>query len=303
MKTFPITILLLTIVLVLLIDVYVYQAVKILTTRLRSQRTRKIIRVSYWLLSLGVIVSVSIGFGAMDKSRAPSIILMRLLGFFFAMLIPKLIFCIILLAEDAFRLLKGIGRYLYHKVSPPADPEGVIYFSGRRKFVSQMAMGVASLPFLGIIHGLFIGKYKYTVHRETISFPDLPEAFDGFTITQISDIHSGSFDSLEGVMKGVNMTNANKSDLFVFTGDLVNNFEYEVIPWLDQFKTFKAPYGQYSILGNHDYGDYSHWPSEEKKEENHQRLIAHHTTLGYTLMRNEHTYLEKKRATHCIDRR
>jgi predicted MPP superfamily phosphohydrolase len=293
MKTFPLTAMLLILALVLLIDWYVYQAIKALTSNVKSQRRRKIIRVSYWIFNIALLATLIISFGAMDRSKAPSIGLMRLLGFFFTILIPKIIFCILLLAEDAYRLLKGIFTYLYHRFFPPINPEGVIYFPARRKFVSQLALGIASIPFAGILHGLFIGKYKYTVHRETISFPDLPEAFDGFTITQVSDIHSGSFDSKEGVQKGIDMVNANPSDLFVFTGDLVNNFEYEILPWIDVFKTFKAPHGQYSILGNHDYGDYSHWPSDEKKKENHDKLIAHHQTLGYTLLRNEHTYIEK----------
>jgi predicted MPP superfamily phosphohydrolase len=292
-KTFPLAYLLLVILLAFLIDIYVYQGVKAASSRMQSGRKRTLLRIAYWIINIGLMVAVTISFSAFDRSKPPSIGLMRLIGFYFAMLIPKLIFCISLLLEDLYRLLNGIVRFLYHKRVAPLNPEGVIYFPGRRKFVSQIGLGLAAIPFLSILHGMTRGKYKYTLHRETLYFEDLPEAFDGFTITQISDIHSGSFDNKEGVMKGIRMVQEQKSDLFVFTGDLVNNFAPEMDPWLDVFKHIEAPYGKYSILGNHDYGDYSHWTSEEAKNENHERIKAHHKTLGYTLMLNEHTFIEK----------
>jgi predicted MPP superfamily phosphohydrolase len=298
MKHYPFVTLLIVIAIAVLIDLYTYQGVRALTQKWTSKRKRQVMLRAYLVFNIGLLITLCIGFLAMDKSRAPSIGLMRLLGFFFAMLVPKLIFCILLILEDTYRLLKGIFHYLYHRISPPHNPEGVIYFPGRRRFVSQIALGLASIPFLAIIEGMVKGKYDYRVHRETIFFPDLPEAFDGFTITQVSDIHSGSFDSMEGVMRGVNMVNAQKSDLFVFTGDLVNTVSTEIIPWLDIFKTFRAPYGQYSILGNHDYGKYGRFDKDEVKNEelrlaDHEKLKKHHETLGYNLMLNEHTVIEK----------
>jgi len=298
MKHFPWIYLLLVMVVAILIDLYVYQGVKTLTKKLRSERWRKAIRRSYLILSIGLLVILSISFIVMDPSRAPSIWMWRLLGFFFAMLIPQLIVSILLMLEDLYRLLSGICKYFYHKIKAPKNPEGVIYFPARRKFVSQIALGIAAIPFLGILEGMVKGKYDFRVHRSTIYFPDLPEAFDGFTITQVSDIHSGSFDSVHGVMKGIDLVNANKSDLFVFTGDLVNNYSSEIEPWLDAFKTFKAPFGQYSILGNHDYGKYGRFDTdpdlnEKKRLEDHEKLKQHHQELGYKLMLNENTVLEK----------
>jgi len=298
MKHFPLALLLIVIAIAFLIDLYAYQAVKTLTKKLRSEGLRKVIRRAYLMLNVGLMLALCVGFLAMDKSRAPSIGLMRLIGFFFAMLIPKLIICLLMMAEDAYRLLKGILHYGWHKIKRPHNPEGVIYFPGRRKFVSQLGLGLASIPFLGILEGLVYGKYDYRLHRQTIYFPDLPEAFDGFTITQISDIHSGSFDSVHGVMKGIDMVNAQKSDLFVFTGDLVNTRSSEIEPWLDAFKSFHAPYGKYSILGNHDYGKYGRFSGDEVlneklREEDHEKLKKHHETLGYKLMLNEHTVIEK----------
>jgi predicted MPP superfamily phosphohydrolase len=112
------------------------------------------------------------------------------------------------------------------------------------------------------------GKYDYKVHRQTIYYDELPEAFDGFTITQLSDIHSGSFDNVKAMQRGIDLAKAQKSDLFVFTGDLVNNAAWEIEQYIDRFGQIKAPYGQFSILGNHDYGDYIQWDSEQEKRDN-----------------------------------
>jgi predicted MPP superfamily phosphohydrolase len=140
---------------------------------------------------------------------------------------------------------------------------------------------------------MFKGKYDYKVHKQTLYFDDLPDAFDGFTITQLSDIHSGSFDNTEAVQKGIDLAKAQKSDLFVFTGDLVNNAAWEIEPYIPHFSQLRAPFGQFSILGNHDYGDYIKWDSETEKTANLERLKEHHKTLGYRLLLDENVTLEK----------
>jgi predicted MPP superfamily phosphohydrolase len=137
------------------------------------------------------------------------------------------------------------------------------------------------------------GKYDYRLHKTTLYFDDLPDAFDGFTITQLSDIHSGSFDNVAAMQKGIDMAKAQKSDLFVFTGDLVNNAAVEIEPYLDRFGSIKAPYGQFSILGNHDYGDYIQWKSPGSQSSQPGNLKQHHKTLGYRLLLNENVTIEK----------
>jgi predicted MPP superfamily phosphohydrolase len=175
----------------------------------------------------------------------------------------------------------------------PADRAGEPFFPGRRKFVSEIAVLVAAVPFTAFMYAMLKGKYDYRLHKVTLHFDDLPDAFDGFTITQISDIHSGSFDNRQAVQRGIDLARAQQSDLFVFTGDLVNNAAWEIEPYIDMFSTLKAPYGQFSILGNHDYGDYIQWNSEQEKADNLQQLKAHHKTLGYRLLLDEHVMLEK----------
>lgn len=205
-------------------------------------------------------------------------------------MIPKLIILAFLFGEDIVRFLSGTYQSL------TGNREGD-FLADRRKFISQTALVLSVIPFLGILHGVLIGKYRYRVIHHTLKFDDLPEEFDGFTITQISDIHSGSFDNKKKLEYGVELINEQGSDVILFTGDLVNNQAIEMEPWIDTFKKLKAPMGIYSILGNHDYGDYVSWPSKEAKEANMQRLYKIQKELGFTLLRNENVKLEKEGAS------
>nr|WP_245405096.1 metallophosphoesterase [Algoriphagus sp. AGSA1] len=188
--------------------------------------------------------------------------------------------------EDILRFLTGI----FYSVAGSQEGD---FLPDRRKFVSQAALALSAIPFLGILHGVLVGKYRYRVINHTLEFDDLPAEFDGFTITQISDIHSGSFDNKKKLEYGIELINQQKSDIILFTGDLVNNQAEEMEPWIDTFKKLKAPMGKYSILGNHDYGDYVSWPSKEAKEANMQRLYEIQEELGFRLLRNESVKLQK----------
>ncbi len=188
--------------------------------------------------------------------------------------------------EDILRFLTGI----YQSVSGSREGD---FLPNRRKFISQTALVLSSIPFLGILHGVMVGKYRYRILEHTLEFDELPEEFDGFSITQISDIHSGSFDNKKKLEYGIDLINKQESDVILFTGDLVNNQATEMEPWMDTFKKLKAPIGKYSILGNHDYGDYVAWPSKEAKEANMQRLYEIQEELGFKLLRNENVKITK----------
>jgi predicted MPP superfamily phosphohydrolase len=164
----------------------------------------------------------------------------------------------------------------------------------RRKFVSQVALGIAAVPFLSMIYGMTVGKYNYKVLRQTLFFPDLPDAFDGFKITQISDIHSGSFDNPEKISYAVDLINEQESDLLLFTGDIVNTHATEMHPWIDTFKNIKNhEFGKFSVLGNHDYGEYVDWKSEIAKNKNFEDIKDLHRQIDFKLMLNENTKIKK----------
>lgn len=202
--------------------------------------------------------------------------------------VPKLILTLFLLGEDIFRLGAGTVNYFIN-YDKEAD-----FFESRRKFVSQIGLGIATIPFLSLIYGVTVGKYNYKVIKQRIFFPDLPEDFDGFTITQISDVHSGSFDNAEKINYAIDLVNEQNSDLILFTGDIVNTHATEMHPWIETFNRIKKhAYGKYAVLGNHDYGEYVTWPNETAKEENFKAIKNLYGQIGFDLMLNEHTFIQK----------
>ena len=273
----------------LLLDWYVFAGLKTFTKDWKSLRSRKLIPFGYLVLTIGVLVLLLAGMSSFRTPKGMTPYHEWVLSIFIAFLISKIFFVLVLFIGDITRFFYGVIRYFVKPKSKTKEP----FFPARRRFVSEIAILVAAVPLSSLFYGILKGKYDFKLHKQTLYFDDLPEAFDGFTITQISDIHSGSFDNTEAVQRGIEMAKAQKSDLFVFTGDLVNNAAWEIEPYLSHFSQLKAPYGQFSILGNHDYGDYIQWNSEAEKAANLERLKQHHKTLGYRLMLDENVVLEK----------
>ncbi len=206
-------------------------------------------------------------------------------GFLLAFMSLNLVIVPILLGEDIVRTVLG----LYDKVVTKES----FYMPSRRKFISQIALGLAAIPFSSLLYGMYKGKYRFRVLDYTLHFEDLPDAFDGYRITQISDIHSGSFDNREKIEYGVDLINQQQSDVIMFTGDMVNNKASEMVPWKDVFGTLKAKDGVFSVLGNHDYGDYVSWQSESDKTKNLDDLKALQKEMGYDLLLNESRFIER----------
>ena len=206
------------------------------------------------------------------------------LGLFLSLFCFQLVVISVLIVEDFFRLISFISSSLNKS-------ENII--PNRRKFVSQIALISGAIPFVGLIFGMIYGKYNYRVFKYEMDFDDLPKSFDGFKITHISDIHSGSLDNIEKVKYGINLINKQKSDVILFTGDLVNNKSNELEKWKDIFKLMEAPFGKFSILGNHDYGDYYDWKSKDEKINDFKKFMDYQENMGFKLLMNESIYLEK----------
>jgi uncharacterized protein len=273
----------------LLLDWYAFNGLKTLASKWRSRRWRRLVTWGYLFIAIGVEVIFVTQIGSFRTANGMMPFHEWVLSLFLMLFITKLFFVLILFIGDVGRFFYGIIAYLAKLKAKSQQP----FFPGRRRFISETAVLVAAIPFSAFLYAMVKGKYDYRLHKITLYFDDLPEAFDGFTIAQISDIHSGSFDNVHAMQRGIDLARAQKSDLFVFTGDLVNNVAWEIEPYLDRFGALKAPYGQFSILGNHDYGDYIQWPSEKEKIDNLDRLKEHHATLGYRLLLDEHVMLEK----------
>lgn len=269
------------ILVLLLIEFYAFQAFRTLI------KTRWVLA-SYQIVSLLLVLFIIYSFTQFDRSVGQTKQTLLTLGLVLLIYIPKILMMIVLFSEDIFRLFRGAINYFY---SSDVDTS---VFPARRKFVSQVALGLAAVPFLSLIYGMTIGKYNFRVIRQTVFFPDLPDAFDGFKLTHISDIHSGSFDNPEKINYAIDLINGQNSDLILFTGDIVNTHAKEMLPWLETFNRIEPhPYGKYSILGNHDYGEYVDWHSLKDKEENFAAIKDLHRQIGFKLMLNEHTYIRK----------
>ena len=270
----------------LLLDWYVFNGLKTLTKTWSSDRLKQIVRWGYLIFSIGITALFVIGLGSFRTASGMTPYHEWILSLLLALLVTKIFFCVVLFLGD-------LGRFFYGVIRGIAGSRETPFIPARRQFISELAVLVAAVPFTGFLYAMIRGKYDYHIHRITLFFEDLPSAFDGFSITQLSDIHSGSFDNTDAVQRGIDLAKAQNGDLFVFTGDLVNNAAWEIEPYLARFGGIKAPYGQFSILGNHDYGDYIQWSSEQEKANNLERLKAHHKTLGYRLLLDEHVTLEK----------
>jgi len=203
---------------------------------------------------------------------------------FLILFTAEIIFALFLLIGDIYRLVWALISNF--------QPIGYNWMARSNVWV-DFALAMFGLTVILFLYGITKGKYAYRVIKHTLYFDDLPESFDGFTLTQISDVHAGSFTNPKAVQKGIDLINAQKSDLFVFTGDLVNNAATEIVPYIGHFSQIKAPFGQFSVLGNHDYGDYIKWPTETDKIQNLNQLKAYHKDLGFKLLLDEHVEINK----------
>lgn len=257
---------------------YGFQAIKTIT---------KATWLQYLFIGLAILIAGNFvyQFTVASEGRVLSPAKSYAFGFLLAFISINLVIVPILLGEDIIRLIYGAYEKVVSKES--------FAIPSRRKFISQIALGLAAIPFTSLLYGMYKGKYNFRVLNYTLHFEDLPEAFDGYRITQISDIHSGSFDNREKLEYGINLINEQGSDTILFTGDMVNNKASEMIPWKDLFGSLKAKDGIFSVLGNHDYGDYVRWESKEAYNQNLEDLKQIQKEMGYDLLLNESRFIEK----------
>ena len=201
-----------------------------------------------------------------------------LMSFPLLLLGAKVIILITLLVEELTRA----GRWAVTSATQPAGTASSAI--PRSEFIAKLALGLGAIPFLGLLWGMVKGATDYQVRRITLKFPNLPPAFEGFKVLQISDLHTGSFNSTEPLERAVAMINRQGADLILMTGDLVNNRATEVEPHIPTLAGIKSELPIFSRLGNHDYGDYVQWESPAQKRENLERLMQNHAKIGWTLL-------------------
>ena len=271
------------------IDFYVFQVVKMLCQG-SSSRTKTIIFTTYWTVSIGIIIFF-LFLPFLNTERWPknlrNYLFATIVGFFFAKLLASVFF----LVDDLRRAIQwAVGKIFFRNTEGESQMnEGI----SRSVFLSWVGIGVGGSLISSLLYG-FTNKYNYQIRRIPLSFSNLPSAFRGLKIIQISDIHSGSFDDKKAVEKGVQMILDLRPDLILFTGDLINDRATEMMGYEDVFSRLKAPMGVFSTLGNHDYGDYVKWPDRAARDQNIEDLKKIQADLGWRLLMNEHVVLEKQ---------
>lgn len=265
---------------IVITEYYFYQAIK----NILPVKFHRILWIGegIWILLIVVTLLILIVYRPHQWHDAFRIILSMIM----IVEVSKLFGSVFMFLDDIRRSILALLNYTWPslKNTPSAS---------RSRFFAQLAVFFTWMPLAGFIYGMVRGAYRFKIHEVKLSFPDFPQSFGGLKIIQLSDLHLGSFFSTQPVEKIVEIVNNEKPDIIFFTGDLVNNIADEALPYLSILKKLKAPLGIYSILGNHDYGDYVPWDSIELKRENIHRLISSQREMGWDILLNEHRILQR----------
>ncbi|MEP6927723.1 MAG: metallophosphoesterase, partial [Ginsengibacter sp.] len=277
------------VIIMVLLDTYVFQAIKVVSHS-ASPKTKTIIYSVYWIISIiaiiGFLIFIFTGPDFLPK-KVRTYLFATVIGLFLA----KFVAIVFFMVDDVRRLIQwAAGKLLYRNTEgAELSDDGI----SRSVFLSWLGLAAGGTLFGSLIYG-FSNKYNYKVSRIKLSFDNLPASFKGLKIVHFSDVHSGSFTNKNAVIHGVEKILAEKADLIIFSGDLVNDRAIEMQDYMDVFSNIKAPLGVYSTFGNHDYGDYVSWPQNGiSKSQNLKNLAKVHADLGWNLLMNEHVVLQK----------
>ena len=274
---------LIVIIVFLLIEIYAFQAFK--TASKNGWFTK-----SYIIINSLVFINLfyrifNVYLKDLDYSDQYYNFLSIPFALFFTLFCFKLILISFLFFEDILRLIVSTYKFFFSSTES--------FLIDRRGFLSKIALLIASIPIPFVLHGIFKGRYNYKVYNYDLNFEDLPKEFDGYQITHISDIHSGSLNNIKSVEYAVELINEQNSDLILFTGDIVNNRADELDVWKNTLSKIEANDGKYSVLGNHDYGDYVNWKFEHEKKDNFEKLLKIQNEMGFNLLMNENINIKR----------
>lgn len=270
-----------------LLEYYMFQCVKLIFP---SREGSRMSPGTIVYLVLNVLLYVSFfSYRAFGMKGEHKVFFIAISSTMALLVITKLVVLLFMLLGDIARLI----MFIYYKISSsatwPANRPGMT----RSAFLAKAALATAAIPVFSLIYGVVVNAYNYQYRRVTLKFPNLPDAFDGYRFIQISDIHSGSFNRTEPLIRAVEHINKSDVDLILFTGDLVNNMATEMAPYKEIFSRLRAKEGVLSTTGNHDYGDYVGWDTPEEKKANFEHFKQVHADMGWRLLMNENKILER----------
>lgn len=260
-----------------LLEFYVYQA-------FRTVVSNPWLRTAYWIITIltyAYFIFEVMSFRREDRDHHRVQIVASL---FLIFILPKLFVVFFLFIEDISRFF----RYLFTFFAQPET-----YYPERRKFMSLTGLAIAGVFSILIIDGIAFGKYRHRVRKVKLKIAGLPDVFKGYKIIQISDIHAGSFFNPAKLQPAIDLIKAQNADMVLFTGDMVNNYAQEFEPFVKMFAEIKAKDGKFSVLGNHDYGDYAKWRTQADKDRNIPFLTELQQQAGFELLRNEHRVIQR----------
>jgi len=269
---------------ILLIDFYTFKGLKKIEINF-SWRTKRILNTIFWIIPIIVISAILFLFLFRETSDpAYSMIYVHSFsGFFLLVYIPKLVFILFNIIDDIWHSAKLATLKIKNRKTVKSDGKKI----SRNQFITRAGLITAGLPFLSMIYGIAWGRFNFIIRKSNISFKNIPKSFDGFKIVQISDFHIGSFLAhQEKIKEVVDLINLQNPDVILFTGDFVNNVSEEVDKFMPILSQLKASFGVYSILGNHDYGEYVPWNSKEERDANIKRLIDLQKQIGFNVLLN-----------------
>lgn len=259
-----------------LLEFYVYQAFKTLFHQSWQ-------RIGYWIVTILIYAVIVIMLMTLNRGERDHHKLQFTITLFLVAVLPKIIAAVFLLIEDFTRLIGYAFSYFGNNGT---------HFPARRKFLSIIALGSAGVLSMLFLDGVIFGKYRFKARKVKLKIKNLPEAFKGYRIVQISDVHSGSFFHPEKLQKAINLINKQNADIVLFTGDMVNSLAEEFEPFVPLFKTIQSKDGKFAVLGNHDYGIYS-LKTQQEQDQNVLDLIELEKQAGFEMLRNEHRIIEK----------
>jgi predicted MPP superfamily phosphohydrolase len=270
-------------IILFLIDLYVFQAIKVIVEDMTPFWRRLIIN-GYWGFTILILTGFFL-YHFINPDIYPKVFRNFLMVGIFIHYFAKLFAVFFLVIDDVVRAGKWVAGLFTKNQIIDNSPDALKIT--RSEFLAKTAIIAGTIPVVSMTYGIISGAHDYRIRRKKIALKNLPSEFEGIRIAQISDIHSGSFFNKTAVKGGVDMLLNEKPDLIFFTGDLVNSQSDEVKDYIDIFNRVKAPLGVFSTTGNHDYGDYRSWASEEAKKKNFRDLIRAHKELGWDLLLND----------------
>jgi uncharacterized protein len=270
------------------VEYFSFRAVKNALTSIPVRTQRNLI-IAYFLLSLAIVCAIII-FPLYATSGWPNLFIKAIISVLIVFFFGQFIIAMLMLCGDILRLIAKIGRLLFQNKKKGSHTESGLRGITRKEFISKASLICGGLLSAGLLYGMR-NKYRYQLRRIQLSAIGDMARFKGLRMVQISDIHCGSLSNIEAVSEGFGMIANLNPDLIFFTGDLVNYRSSEVIPFIPLLKSLHAPLGIYSILGNHDYGDYIHWPNPEARVSDFDQLLSYQRQFGWHVLRNENILL------------